>query len=229
MSKQYLSFFAFLVLSIGITFSQRDSTGYKNQIKFSPVRLLDPINPGIELSYERAFNRFSSQISGAYLTPILPNLSFDQFKGVRFVFEEKFFFAPGYKGMFRAQRYFKPYVAAQFLVNSTSYRNEGYFRDSTLQSTDSLFYKGYLDEYGVKKMAYAFTLKYGFQMQIRHFVLDLGFGIGIRYRDIVHSDRLIPQDVPVTSRHPNIYDWGNREGKIWSANLAVHVKLGYRF
>src|SRR5690606_35902008 len=70
---------------------------YNNIVKLTPFRLVGLLNPGIELSYERAFHRTSTQITGTYLLsrnlyernlPIHP-----QIKGFQVGIEERFYWA----------------------------------------------------------------------------------------------------------------------------------------
>lgn len=57
---------------IGLSYSktlnaQHPDPGKKNRITFSPVRLVDPVNPGIELGYERLHGkRYATQLSADY-------------------------------------------------------------------------------------------------------------------------------------------------------------------
>ncbi|MDB5272311.1 MAG: hypothetical protein JWO58_678 [Chitinophagaceae bacterium] len=62
--------FLFFLLMFGFSsYAQQSAPALRNnQLKFSPIKLIDPINPGLELSYERRYaKQFSTQLSVAYL------------------------------------------------------------------------------------------------------------------------------------------------------------------
>lgn len=71
---------------IGISYSktlnaQHPDPGKKNRITFSPVRLVDPVNPGIELGYKRLHGkRYATQLSAGLLQNIIHNQGFNVIK-----------------------------------------------------------------------------------------------------------------------------------------------------
>ena len=59
----FLILFAF----IGLAVYGQESKSIENQVKFSPLRMLNYTAPGLELSYEIGYGKFSTQLSAAYL------------------------------------------------------------------------------------------------------------------------------------------------------------------
>jgi hypothetical protein len=65
-----------LILPAFVT-GQAINDTYKNRIKISPFRIIDPINPGIEVNFERLHSKsFATQLSAAYMTDVLGKFRF---------------------------------------------------------------------------------------------------------------------------------------------------------
>lgn len=90
-NDKFLYLITTFVLFAFNSYGQTDFEIHKNQIKFSPVKMIDPINTGIEISYERRTGNFSTQIATAYLTDIFRVGDFRQLKGFRIGIEKKYF------------------------------------------------------------------------------------------------------------------------------------------
>src|SRR5690606_8797522 len=185
------------------SFGQNDSN-YKNQLKLSPIKIVDLINPGIEINYERKFDDFSTQLSVAYLTDVFGITEFTDFKGFRIALEEKYFLNSKSKKIFQKREYFHPYFSASIAFTKTDYKFESSFglMDS---DTDFVTYE-YLDIFGVKKQTMSLNFKYGFQTIYKHWIVDISFGLGLKYKNVKHYDRNNATDQLIKSRHPNVYD-----------------------
>jgi len=78
---------AVIIIPTAFLFGQNDIKG-KNQIKVSPLRVVNFVNPGIELSYERLHgNRYSSQLSFGYMNETFNTTQFDRYKGLKVSFD----------------------------------------------------------------------------------------------------------------------------------------------
>lgn len=225
--KSKLSILIFLLLTIQL-YGQSDTSLYKNQIKFSPLRIVDLVNPGFELSFERLYlNKFSTQLSAAFMTKIPGLPPYRNFRGYRFSIEGKCFFEfdQRLKNFNRRSRQYYSAEVIYYKTNfSTIYKFENEFSQDSLKSD----YR-YNDTFSVNKKMLIFNLKWGVQYKFNHFVFDLGAGLGLKYKDVLHSDRLNPNDQLERSRHPNLVYMTLAEGKYYTVSIPFNIKIGYAF
>ena len=196
---------------------------YNNQIKFSPIKTMNLINPGFELSYEREFGRkFSTQVSAAYLVDCFYTTPYDDYSGYRIMFEEKLFFFK--------QNNFRQYISLETGYYAASMKSYAYFVPKEIERGDELYYESqYKDIFNLKRTGVIINAKYGMQFLIRQFTIDYTIGLGVIIHNIKHSNRLNPDDKMVSPRHPNIYYMMEREGKHSMPNFPMTLKLGYSF
>lgn len=199
---------------------------YHNIIKITPPKLWDLINPGIEISYERKTgNYFATQMMVSYLLPISIWDIGDDFKpavqGFSVALEEKFYFrksAP--KG---------PYIGLEFNYMKNQYKDicrfsvKNNYLDTTNNNTN------YPDTIGIKKQTFSINLKFGYQLFIKRISLDFYIGLGLRYKDIRHFDRINPNDEMEKPRHPNVYYITNLNGQYWTLSIPINIKIGWTF
>ncbi len=198
---------------------------HSNVLKLSLSALSNPVNPGIELSYERKIHaRWSSQVMMTWLLPgSLLNSGNDidlGIKGYRIGFEQKYYFrrtAP--RGM---------YASAECSFLQNNYTAQWNFGVENITDT-SYHNTNYPDDFDVSKKTYTFNLKSGYQLFYKSWSMDLSAGIGLRYKDVRHFNRINPQDQMEWPRHPNIFYITNREGKYWTVSLPLQVKIGWSF
>ena len=81
-----------IILVVGSIMSYgQENEWTKHQIKFSPVRTINWFSPGLELSYELGYGKFSTQLSGAYLIDIFNEVGRgSNFTGYRLNLEQKY-------------------------------------------------------------------------------------------------------------------------------------------
>lgn len=193
---------------------------FRNQLKFTPFKILGMVNPGVELSYERLFkNRFSGQITAAYLLPRpakfwSSNASLDPEKtGFKIAFEQKYYL-----------RRVSPngiYLAVE--VDYMRSYNKAVMNFSDANGASSL------DTFGIDKNNICLNFKFGYHFAVKRIIVDIFAGLGIQYRNAVHSNRLSPADDFRKSPHlylPAIY---NREGVSWNINIPLSFRIGYLF
>lgn len=213
-----------LLLFIIISFNSLGQEIAKNQIKFSPIRLIESVNPGLEISYERRFQNISFQLSGTYLKNFLNTASYEDFEGQRISFELKYFTGPIKK--------LKPYFAIEyvyyqsFIKDSTSF----YIHDEE-ESEYSLYRETYTELHNINKLTNSINFKVGFQVYITKItVIDVGFGVGIKVKNTIHSGRSNPADEMYHPRHPNVHYYAKQESnnEVF-LNIPINFKIGFRF
>ena len=220
--------FLLTLITCGQTvFSQYDTIpGINNIIKITPLKLADLSNPSITLTYERKTGRkFSTQLTTSYLLPagISENNQTPPAnnKGYRVAIEEKFYFQRFVPSGF--------YFGLELDFLATDYREvwnfgvENTYYDTTYLNTN------YSDTFSIKKQTYSLNMKFGYQKIIKRISIDVYAGIGLRYKDVAHYDRMNPNDDMERPRHPNFYYYKNLEGKYWTISIPLNVRIGYTF
>lgn len=199
---------------------------YFNQLRLTPLRLASFTNASLEIGYERrAGSGFATVVTGAYLLPStlwrIGDKVSQQQRGYALAVEEKLYF--------RQSAPVGPYLAMELSGLKARYRDVGLFgaKNRFLDTTRSR--QTYLDSFGVKKHTLSLNVKFGFQKVRKRFVLDLYAGVGIRYKEVTHSDRLKPDDELEMPRHPNIYYFTNKEGRQWTFSMPLNVCIGWLF
>lgn len=202
----------------GFLFGQDNNLFKSNQIKFSPLKIIDPINPGIELSFEKFYaNRYSSQVSIGYMKSIFKTESFDNYNGIRISVEEKYFQ--------KMNARHRTYVSTELVYLKVNYSTSALFVKDTALRTPA-----YGDSFSVSKQTMTANLKYGIQIPFfKNYIIDLSTGIGIKYKMAKRSGLLDENAYERTAIDPNIYDMANAEGNYLTFSLPVTVRVGFIF
>ena len=192
------------------TIAQRSNRIYKNQIKFSTFRIVDFVNQGIELNYERSHSKkFAFELSAAYMGNIV---STDNFEGFRIGLEEKRFITQTLKR--------KSYVSSQIVYNNSSLKEPEYLGfDTSLNRVN-------IPPYTIVKKTAAINVKVGFEYLLQHVVIDFFIGGGVKYREVKHIDRKFPFPRPKVG---DFFYETKAEGSSWTMNLPFTLKIGYTF
>ncbi len=208
-----------------MTFGQDDSLLFKNQLKFSPLRVIDFINPGFEMSYERSFSKLSStQLSVGYMADPFHFTPFQNTNGYRLALEEKFFKRIGRKS--------KTYFSAELVYYHLHFENsDARWKFNPPDSTTIVPYK---DVTYYRKYTTTFNLKYGVQYNLnKHLVLDFCVGFGVRYYNVKKFHPIIPNELPVEPTgliSPfDFYNVASTPGHHFSATLPFNIKIGFAF
>lgn len=199
---------------------------YPNIFKIAPAKTLLWVNAGIELSYERRTRRnFATQATVSYLLPASILTLGDDFKqhikGFVVALEEKFYFKPS--GLS------DPYLGLEFSYLDNRYHDIWSFGIADTYSDTAYQFTNYTDKFGIKKQTYSLNLKLGMQIVVNRLVFDLYAGLGLKYKDVRHFDRLNPADEMELPRHPNVWYITNKEGRYWTLNIPLSVKIGWCF
>lgn len=195
-----------------------------NQLKFSPIRVLDPINPGFEISYERLYSRWSTQFSAALLADPFRLTGHSKYSGRRIAIEQKYFFIKSKK--------MRPYLSLDVVSHQMTIRRKDEFSpypDGYLYDEDSTTYVVYNEEYRIEKQMVTVNAKIGMQANLGKVVLDFGIGVGIKSKNIQHLERtninhFLVQGVD-ESPALSVYD----RGKYITPNLPINFKVGFLF
>lgn len=209
-----------------IYFNYQPINDYKsarlNVLKITPLKTIDLVNAAIELSYERKTGaNFSTQIMAAYLLP-RSGMYFNEdlnpeIKGYRLAIEERYFFkktAP--KGAYVALE--GNYLNAKY-NEIESFGETGFYYDST----------AYSDSIRIAKQTVSVNFKIGYQFIYKRVSFDIYAGIGLRYKDVRHLDRINPDDKMLTTRHRNIYYYHNIDGQFLTISMPINLRVGWAF
>lgn len=191
----------------------------KNIIKFTPLALIGLVNPGLELSYERkTSSKFSTQFMGSLLFD-LENKS--SIVGFRTSIEEKYFY--------RDSSPIGPYMSFEINYLQKKYYDTWNFGIADVNYNPDYKNTNYSDIYGINKKTLSLDLKWGYQKIIKRFVIDFYAGLGLKYRNVKHFDRINPNDEMESTPHPNVYLISNREANEWTISIPLNVSVGWRF
>lgn len=214
--------FLSLILLTASFFSLKRSSAqapYKNRtniLNFSPLRLVDPLHSGVEIGYEKLYGHFSTQVFAAHLFRSAFNETYTNYNGFRLGAEQKYFLP------LRPNKYIS--AETSYLLNR--FETVGLFRHDSTNTANEFQYR---DSIRLRRQIIALNLKYGQQVNFRRLVFDLSWGLGLRYRNIQHKDKILPGDKLVGPRHPNIHHYANSEKKNLTLNIPMNMRIGFSF
>ena len=213
-----VSLIIFILFAANTGYGQ-DSLIPKNQIKLSLSKLIDPINSGIEMSYERRFTkRLATQFTCAYLFNLNKVPPFTNYIGVKLAIEEKYYL--------NHRKYSQKYVSMDFAYNNIKYNTIANF---THNSSNDTIIRTYNDSIQVSKNTYSLNHKFGVIFYIKKLVIDLSIGVGLKYRDAKHAGRIHESDYLTKSLSPNTIYYSNIKSKDFLLNVPITIKIGYIF
>lgn len=191
-----------------------------NQLKLSPFKVADPVNPGIEGSYERHYGeRFATQLTYAYLTDPIGVTPYGDFSGHRLGLEQKY--------LVQAVKHYRTYLSFEVSAARAKYTSVGEFGYRP-PAVDTFLYT-YFDTISVHKRTTSFNVKAGRQFFFGNLVVDIGLGLGLKHRNVYHRERIASADEMNSPRHPNAYYMADKDGKYFTLNVPLTIRLGYTF
>lgn len=205
-----------------------------NSILFSPFNLLDPINPSFQLGYERMLNpEWALQLEGGYiinkgLINILlnPQEGSDEYsnKGYKLRFEIKRTLVSKKRiRLYSSCEFFYlknvSDVINQFVVSDPSYN----YSFGTPPNNEKSYY--YDDYFTNDKSKYGMNIKGGIKVFIGQVFIESYTGLGIAYRNNIHSNRENINDASLDESFLN----DNLQGEKIILNIPLNIKIGYRF
>ena len=209
MRNLFIIFFIF----IGLAVYGQENKSIENQVKFSPLRMLNYTAPGLELSYEIGYGKFSTQLSAAYLIDLVHYIKVrPKLNGMRFNLEEKYFIKT------TDNRKFRLYVSSEIGYNHVNFvaYERFWIRDTK---------EDYWARWDKKSRSIIVNAKVGGQVFVGNFVVDFSMGLGVIFKNVVEYNK--PPDEEMLDGILN----GILEvaGKHTFPNVPFSVKIGYRF
>ena len=205
--------FLILFTFIGLTVCGQESKSIENQVKFSPLRMLNYTAPGLELSYEVGYGNFSTQLSVAYLIDFVHYIKVrENLNGMRFNLEEKYFIKT------TQNRKFKFYVSSEIGYNQVNFvAYERFWIHDTQED--------YWANWDKKSYSVIINGKAGGQVFAGNFVVDFSLGLGVIFKNVVEFNK--PQNEEMLDGVLNgILEVAGRHTFL---NVPLSVKIGYRF
>ncbi|MDB5272312.1 MAG: hypothetical protein JWO58_679 [Chitinophagaceae bacterium] len=131
------------------------------------------------------------------------------------------------KLFFRKEGVVQPYVALDFVYAHTDFKDIQDFR----HIDNNGYASSYTDTFSVDKRTIAVNGKFGLQIVVKHFVVETTVGVGVKYHDATHGDRLAPKDYFDHSDNiiPTAEKVAAREGHYFTLNVPFNFKLGFVF
>jgi hypothetical protein len=205
--------FLILFTFIGLTVCGQESKSIENQVKFSPLRMLNYTAPGLELSYEVGYGNFSTQLSVAYLIDFVHYIKVrENLNGMRFNLEEKYFIKT------TQNRKFKFYVSSEIGYNQVNFVAYERFWIHDKQ-------EDYWANWDKKSYSVIINGKAGGQVFAENFVVDFSVGLGVIFKNVVEFNK--PPDEEMLDGVLNgILEVAGRHTFL---NVPLSVKIGYRF
>jgi hypothetical protein len=193
------------------------------QLRTGILSLLDPYNPGLELSAERKLDaKTSVQLSLAYLHDFLGTTPYKDFSGARAAVAKKW--------AFPARRRHRLYRALEFGVSVAGYGTEGRFAIPNADGSVNLFYRHYYESFTVQKQTAFAGGRVGIQGAFGQFVYDASVGGGVKYKRTQHVGRRYPGGILFPGFIKlDPYQFADKEMKGLTGNLPVSVSIGYTF
>lgn len=214
--KVFILGISIIILFSNKGYSQHTTGRAAGYLKLSPLKLLDPVNPGLELAFELQYNqKHASQLSFTYQHSFLPEKTITGYGGFKGAFEQKYFLQKK-----KAQNRF---IATELAWSKVHYTTQA---DFLLDAADPG--SKYTDSFRIDKKNYSINFKYGFQFITKRFLVEFSAGLGMKYKSSSRSGLLYPGKYELQSVDPNVYRMANREGNIFILNVPVGFRLGYR-
>lgn len=196
---------------------------YPTTIRLGILSLLDPYNPGAEISIERQLDDKSSvQLTAAYLCDFFSRTPYRDFSGARF--------SVGKKWTFKLRKHLRWYYGLEGGVSTTSYGARGRFAIPNMDGNVSLFYREYYESFTVQKQTAFAGGRIGIGGAVRRIAYDVSVGLGAKYKRTQHLGRrytggvLFPGFIELDP-----YQIADREKNGLVGNMPMAVSIGYTF
>lgn len=206
----------FLILTLislpFVAFSQNTEVNYRNQLKLSAFRVINILNPGVEISYERlSGNKLSTQFSIGIATNIIGK-PFEKLQGYNAALEEKYFLSRKSKS--------SKYIS--LVLNHADIR----YQEKT-SGIDTITHLTIIDTFTIARKITSLAFKYGIQLYKNHFVVDINLGAGLKYRTVKHYNRTFEYIGPREAF--DLHRTANVERAGFAFDFPLNIQLGYRF
>lgn len=221
----------FTINSYGQEINVTQKNKKKNAIVFSPLNLFNPINPTLQIGYERILNeKFALELEGGYIikkdlgSMFNPEREEDKYnnKGYKLEVELKYLFLKGKR--------FVVYSSCElFYLNNKSddwdrFTVSDPLYNYSFEIPDDEYFT-YTDDFTNNKIKYGLNFKGGYKIVIGDFLFEAYGGIGIGHVTNKHGNR---ENINDKSTDRSILN-SNLSGSRWFVNLPVNIKVGYIF
>ena len=235
--KAAIALFAFIFIVKIECMAQKDSLYRKapNAFFLNPLGLMDLINPSVQIGYERWLNKqFALQVeTGPIIKHSALGYLFEAMDRGAYWYTNKGFKAKAELKYTHTKRKmvlgYPVYSVELFYTDNHSYVNDLFHVVDTTFIYDpprDTGYYYYEDFFNLHKQRVGINLKLsGKSFMFHQWYIEPGFGIGVAYRKITHSDRENPNDEfldTVLSSH-------NMDGVRFLPNFTFSLKIGYVF
>jgi len=210
--------FLLIIITQSCTISAQSTENFlRNQIKFTPTKLIDFVNPGFEFGFERFHSKkTSTQLSITYHTKLINISTYHNFNGWKYSLEQKFF------GGLKNNKV--NYLGFELTYSNVDYDEIGEFETDTTQAATK-----YEDSFHIAKQSFSANFKLGTEIYYGSFGLEVNFGIGMKYKMVEHTGKQDPSDFQMHPVDPNVFHIANKAGNYFGINFPISVKVGYRF
>jgi hypothetical protein len=210
--------------SVGLAAIAQPSAGLRAiTIRSGLLSLVDPYNPGAEVSIERQLDiRSSVQFTAAYLHDFFGRTPYHDFNGARVSIAKKW--------AFHMAKHHRWYYGLEAGASVISYNTRGRFAIPNAEGRVSLFYREYYESFAVQKQTVFSGGRIGVQGAIRRIAYDLSIGLGIKYKRTQHIGRRYPGGVLFPGFIKlDPYQIADREKNGLVGNAPMAVSIGYTF
>jgi Protein of unknown function (DUF3575) len=188
-----------------------------HSLKFSPLHLINPIYPTIQLAYEFQLNKQQSiQVDVGYALSTNLSPKFQDSRGIKLKGEHRYYFNQFKKGKVRL------YVASEVYWNRIDFDRETRQTECFDLNCQNTFRRTYIYEVSYQEIGSG--LKYGIMLVNHRFVFDFNAGLAIRKID--YNKPTLPP-----AQFGNEFDgWiqiPNEENRV-APGLMLGVRLGYQ-
>lgn len=213
----YLPCFLYSLVIITATAKAQQPTQKTSSIlQFSPVKLIDPVNPGLELSYEIKYNtRSASQITLTYQHSFLPLKTFSDYGGFKTAFEQKYYL--------KEEKDRRVFVSAELAWSKVHYTTSSDFLQDAANPSSK-----YTDSFRIDKKNITVNFKYGFQFIAKRFTIEFSGGLGIKHKNVTRSGLINPGAYELKPVDLNAYQLSDRAGEYFILNVPVVFRIGLR-
>ncbi|AWO01587.1 hypothetical protein DLD77_07705 [Chitinophaga alhagiae] len=219
--KQLITLSLLMLLALPLAAQKFYEHDYKNNINLSLFSLVSD-NPGFELGYERKYGRWSTLATYTILSDALARPSFiadtdttyfKNYGGYRFSFEQRYFL--------RKRKVLMPYAGI-----FTSWLKSEYSRSERFGRGE-----GYIDTFSVNKATWVLSPRFGLQFHFNRLLLDVGTGVGIKWRQVSHTGREDPSDRPSNSLLYIFFPLPREtvEDKGLTISIPLNVRVAFQF
>jgi hypothetical protein len=196
------------LLVAGSTAAQTPFNKHPLQIKWAPLRMLDPVNYGLELSAEMNHKKQSTQFTAAYLFTGRID-GYDNLRGLRLGVEEKIFT--------KQTNRFRNYFSIDMVLSKLRCDDITYFNDTINNIRIE-------DPFQIEKKYAILQFKIGRQILWKRFVIDISAGAGAKYIRTNHLNRTYPLNTP---KDFDIIFSSKSEVNRVTLNIPATIRIGY--